>query len=237
MTQSEINSDRKPDFSHLDTSEIAALGIVRAVGYGLIILTVLDWVSMLTPLNLMNPVWEFQTFGQIVERVPVPLIGLAMAFWGGFINRRRGEVGFLKLLSLLTLFLALVFYLLIPLMIANTMRLDKQNTTQIDNALKQQIAQVENFEQKIAQANREQINQLLRTQGINPSDKSLPQIKDELRSRVFQSKEQIKNQAQFTRNSRRMNLLKSSIKWNVGAVVAGTLFMYLWKATAWVRKG
>ena len=30
----------------------------------------------------MNPAWEFQTFGGLVERVAVPLIGLVFVFYG-----------------------------------------------------------------------------------------------------------------------------------------------------------
>ena len=116
------------------------------------------------------------------------------------------------------------------------MRLNKQDITQIENTLKQQIAQADSFEKKIDQANRQQIDALLRSQGLNPGNKELSQIKQELRSRVSQSKEQLKNQAKFTTESRRLNLLKSSLKWNIGAVIAGTLFAYLWKATRWIRE-
>lgn len=237
MAKSDINNDKtKFQFSTFDGSEEAAIAIVRAVGYGLLLLVLCDWVALFIPLDLMNPAWEFQTFGQLVERVPVPLIGFAMAFWGGLINRNQREINFLKLLSLLTLALGVGFYLLVPLGVTNTIRLQKQSTTQIESALKQQISQADVFGQKIDQANSEQINQLLRAQGVNPPNQPLPQIKDELRSRLTQSKEQIKSQAKFTLESRKLLLLKSSVKWNIGAIVAGSLFLYLWKATRWVRE-
>ncbi|RUR75145.1 hypothetical protein PCC6912_49880 [Chlorogloeopsis fritschii PCC 6912] len=42
-------------------------------------------------------------------------------------------------------------------------------------------------------------------------------------------------QAQAARYSRRLGLLKRSIKWNLGALVAGVLFIYIWHGTGWLR--
>ncbi|UWU49497.1 hypothetical protein APLC1_4353 [Limnospira platensis C1] len=36
---------------------------LRAVGYGLLFLSMLDLLTIILPPQLMNPVWEFQTMG------------------------------------------------------------------------------------------------------------------------------------------------------------------------------
>ncbi len=48
--------------------------LFRLVGYGLLVLALFDLIHILIPLQLMNPMWEFQTVGALVERVPVPLL-------------------------------------------------------------------------------------------------------------------------------------------------------------------
>ncbi|MBW4450206.1 MAG: HpsJ family protein [Spirirestis rafaelensis WJT71-NPBG6] len=54
-------------------SQQGSMSILRSLGYGLLLLAFFDIVEMFVPPNFMNPAWEFQTFGALVERVPVPL--------------------------------------------------------------------------------------------------------------------------------------------------------------------
>ena len=49
--------------------------ILRLVGYGLLLITVVNISFLLIPLQLMNPLWEFQTVGAIVERTPFSILG------------------------------------------------------------------------------------------------------------------------------------------------------------------
>lgn len=50
--------------------------LFRFVGYGLLMLALLDLVEMLVPMRLLDPVWQIQTTGALVEFVPVLLLGL-----------------------------------------------------------------------------------------------------------------------------------------------------------------
>ncbi|BAY13673.1 HpsJ-like protein, cyanoexosortase A-associated [Calothrix sp. NIES-2098] len=216
-------------------SQVGSTKILRMLGYGLLLLALFDVAEMLFPPRFMNPVWEFQTFGAMVERVPVPLIGLALIFYGEMHSRNKWEFLSVKLLSWLTLVLAIVFLLLVPLGIGNTVRLSKQNAAQITNVSKQQLSQAEQVEQRLSEATPEQINQLLRSQGRSSDGKSTQEVKTQILSEVSKAKSQIKNQAQATEASQRQSLLKSSVKWNLGALVSAALFFSFWKATSWAR--
>lgn len=216
-------------------SQTGSTKILRMLGYGLLILALFDVVEMFVPPNFMNPAWEFQTFGSLVERVPVPLIGLALVFYGEMHSRNKWEFLSLKLISWLTLLLAVVFLLMIPLGVGNTVRLSKQSAAQISNASKQQISQAEQVEQRLNQATPEQIGNILREQGRSLDGKSPQEVKTQILSEVTRVKSQIKTQAQATESSQKLTLIKNSVKWNLGALVSATLFFSFWKATQWAR--
>ncbi|MDZ7961533.1 MAG: HpsJ family protein [Aulosira sp. DedQUE10] len=216
-------------------SQTGSTKILRMLGYGLLLLALFDVVEMFVPPNFMNPGWEFQTFGALVERVPVPLIGLGLIFYGELHSRSKWEFLSLKLISWLTLLLAVVFLLLIPLGIGNTVRLSKQSAAQISNVSKQQVSQAEQVEQRLNQATPEQIGNVLKQQGRSLDGKSPQEVKTQILSEVTKVKSQIKTQAQATESSQRLTLVKNSVKWNLGALVSAALFFSFWKATQWAR--
>lgn len=237
MTKS--NSDRfTPLVQELQAfaySQQGSMTILRSLGYGLLLLAFFDIVEMFVPPNFMNPVWEFQTFGQLVERVPVPLIGLVLVFFGEMNSRSKWEFPILKLLSWLTLLFALLFFLLIPLGVGNTLRLNNQSAAQISTLSKQQISQAEQVEKQLNQATPQQIDNFIKSQGRSLNGKNPEELKTQVLSQVSQAKKQIKTQAEVTQSSRGLTLIKSSVKWNLGALVAAGLFISIWKGTRWAR--
>ncbi|MDJ0696864.1 HpsJ family protein [Mastigocoleus sp. MO_188.B34] len=208
--------------------------ILRCLGYGLLVLALFDVVEMLVPPNFMNPAWEFQTIGALVERVPVPLIGLAFVFYGEMNSRKRWEFPVLKVLSWLALVMGVVYILSIPLGVINAARLQRQSSTQINILSKQQINRAEQVKKQIDLATPEQIDNLLKRQGRS-LELEPEKLKQRLLGEVSQAKQKIKSQAKATESSRGLNLLKKAVKWNLGAVVAGILCINIWKGTDWAR--
>ncbi|MGH7998182.1 MAG: HpsJ-like protein, cyanoexosortase A-associated [Brasilonema sp.] len=215
-------------------SQQGSMTIVRVLGYGLLFLVLFDIIEMFIPPNFMNPAWEFKTMGMLVEKVPVPLIGLVLVFFGELHSRTKWEIPILKFLSWLTLLFGILFFLLIPLGLASTIRLSNQNVAQIKTVSTQQISQAEQLEQQVTKASPEQIDKFFKSQG-RKIDKNPQELKEQLLSDVSKAKQQIKTQAQVTQSFRGLNLIKTSAKWNLGAVVAGTLFISIWKGTRWAR--
>jgi hypothetical protein len=237
MTKS--NSDRfTPLLQELQAfafSQQGSMNILRSLGYGLLLLALFDIVEMFVPPNFMNPAWEFQTFGALVERVPVPLIGLVLVFFGELNSRSKWEFPLLKLLSWLTLLFALLFFLLIPLGVGNTLRLNNQSAAQISTLSKQQLSQAEQVEKQLNQATPQQIDNFIKSQGRSLDGKNPEELKTQVLSKVSQAKKEIKTQAEATQSSRGLSLIKSSVKWNLGALVASGLFITIWKGTSWAR--
>jgi hypothetical protein len=231
------NSERAtPQFQQFGFTEESSIGVLRAIGYGLLVLALFDWVEIFAAPNFMNPAWEFQTIGALVERIPVTFIALGLIFYGEMRSRAKWEYPTLKLLSWLTLLLALIFFLMVPLGIADTVRLSKQATTQITAASTQQINQAEKLEKELNQATPEEINNLLKQRGASLNGKKPEEFKGELLSKVSQAKAGIKEQAKTAQSTKGFNLIKTSVKWNLGALVASVLFVSIWKGTRWIRQ-
>ena len=62
--------------------KVFSSGILRLLGYGLLLMAVVDLFFLLIPPQFMNPLWEFQTMGAVVERIPLTLLGIVLTFYG-----------------------------------------------------------------------------------------------------------------------------------------------------------
>jgi hypothetical protein len=238
MTKS--NSDKSvsviQELQYFAFTQQGSMTILRMLGYGLLILALFDIIEMLVPPNFLNPGWEFQTTGALVERVPVPLIGFVMVFFGELHSRTKWEIPLLKFLSWITLLLGVVFILFIPLGVINTVRLNNQSVAQIKTASTQQMTQAEQLEKRLSQTSPEQVSNFLKSQGRSLDGQKPEEVKNQLISEVSKAKAQIKTQAEAAQSLRGLNLIKTSAKWNLGALVAGVLFISIWKGTGWARR-
>lgn len=245
MTQSPNNSltDKVDALWKFSSSLLQTIPPLRWVGYTLLFLGLFDVLLLLVPPQFTNPVWEFQTMGGIVERVAVPLVGFALIFYGGQNLRAKWEGILLKILSISALLFGIFLLLLIPLGVVNTIRINNQSNEQIDTQVEQRMTQIQAVQERLQQANtEEQMEDLLSrlsNQGRSPeiqSAQELEEVKSQLSNFVTRTEIQTKSQAEATRRNRRIVLFKNSVKWNLGALISGILFITLWKATAWTRQ-
>jgi len=231
------------EFSSFIFGILDSLPILRWIGYGLLLLALFDVIEMFIPAGFMNPNWEFQTFGALVERVAVPLIGFAFVFFAGLNERGNREGIILKLLSWLTLFLGIIYFIIIPLGVINTVRIYKQQQGQITVRLNQQKTVIEQVKKNLdGPINEAQMQQLLGrlSGGRAPEIKSpeeLQQAKQQVSTLINKGESELETQVQAARSSQRVNLLKKSVKWNLGALIAGALFITIWRSTVWARRG
>ena len=103
---------------------------------------------------------ELQTIGAVVERVPVPLLAMALIFFGEGYDRRGLEDVFLKVLSWVCLLLAVVFLLMMPLGIFGTIYVNNQNDKQITTQANQQLAQLQQVEERLNKGTPEDLKNL-----------------------------------------------------------------------------
>lgn len=210
-----------------------SVAVFRLIGYGLLVLALLDLLTTLLPLRLMNPLWQFETMGAIVERVAVPLLGLVLVFFGEEKFRSSFEQKFLKLLRWLCLLVGVLFFLLVPLGVVSTLQVKAVNDTQMKQQYSQQKARVERVEKQLNQIKDQDLENFIKSQGRTLDGQSPQQARAQFLAKINKDKNQLENQFKQAMSNRRLTLLKNSAKWNLGALVSGVLFIYIWLLTRW----
>lgn len=228
------------------TAQSRSTTLIRWLGYGLLILALLDLGDILIPAQLMNPEWEFRSIGAIVERMPVPLIGLIMVFWGEQEYRRSFEKLILKSLSWIALGLALVLLALIPLCIANSTRIYNAEIVDINILKGQRLALVQQLENKLDQTSSVDEFQSLLSRSLNNrlpaslnTSQPLSNLKAQIPALLEPTRSEITRQARATlaeAEQARPRLWKRTIKWSLGALVGAVICLRIWQLTRWTRK-
>lgn len=220
---------------------LRSLGLWRLVGYTFLILFALDLAEIFIPPQFLNPEWEFQTLGNLVERVAIPFIALILIFHGGNYLRKGWEFIVLTSLSWLSLFVGILFLLSVPLGIINTMRIDTLTNTKITEGTNQRLEVLQQVETRLKDVQNKQDMQVLISQldsGNTPvieNEQQLTQVKTNLAEFITNSRNQLNRQAEMARKQNQKSLLKRSVKWNLGALISGILFIMTWQMTKWAR--
>jgi hypothetical protein len=208
--------------------------LFRVVGYGLLLLTLFDVFSALIPPQFGNPGWLFQTAGGFVERSAVPLIGFLLIFYENYESRKKRELIVLKLLSWISLLsgvfylaLVVVFFLTLPTLSSLS---EKQVSAQFDS----KIAQAKQIQTQMATAQPAQIEAFMKSNRVTGTD---PQtFKSKVLQEAATAEKNLQTQAALTNSSQKMSLVKNAIKWGLGAMVTGVLFIKIWAGTDWARQ-
>jgi hypothetical protein len=211
---------------------------LRWIGYGLLILSLLDTIAVFLPANFGNRVWELQTIGAVVERVPVPLLAMALIFFGEGYDRRSLENILLKVLSWVCLLLAVIFLLMMPLGIFGTIYVNNQNDKQITAQANQQLAQLLQVEERLNKGTPEDLKTLageLSRLGVQPDTQNPQELKSQILSRITPAKERLQAQSATVQSNQRMGLFKNAVKWLLGALISSVLFFTIWRGTDWAR--
>jgi hypothetical protein len=216
------------------------LSIIRMVGYGLLLLSCIDLLYVLLPPELTNPVWEYQTMGDLAKLAPVPLLALMLVFYGETFSRKRIERPILRFLSWLTLVIAIVFFLLLPLTLFDSVRISRFNNEQITAQVDQQKLQIDATKKQLEKANPEQLQSLIpkpdEKGNLPDAPKNPEQAKQQILGNLQKAKDQADAQATQARSNLRLNLFKNTAKLIFQVLIAGSIFAYVWKCTQWARQ-
>ena len=213
--------------------------LIHSIGYGLLLFVLIDVVDIVFPYHFMDAVWEFQTIGALVERVPLPLIGLVLVFYKETNFRTKWEPSILKLLSQASLLVGIVFLLLIVLCVSDSLRINKMNDDRVNTQTNQELSTLQQTEQRINKATNTELasffNQL-NGQTTAPNIQNPQELRNRLLGEINKSKNQLKTESEQLRRTRRLELIKSVVKWSFGCLIAGDLFIRVWQSTRWARK-
>lgn len=218
-----------------DSAGKAIFGL-RVIGYGILVLCLIDVVDILYPFQAFNSGWEFNTVGNLVERVGFPLVGFGLIFLGEESNRSKIERFLLKPLSWALMAYAIAYWVLVPIGVSSAWRIHNQNNAQLVSQLSHQREQVKAAQDQIRKLSDEQIKELVARSTVSGLQNFNA---DEFRKRQIENvqttAQQTETQAKVALEQRSKNLLKKAIKWALGAVISGAVFLYLWYLSAWAR--
>ncbi len=216
------------------------LYILRWCGYGFLLMAGFDILQSLIPLGFTNPLWEMSTMASLVERVPIPILGFLLVFWGEDKERKIWEEKFLKFLPWLCLTLGIVFLLMLPLTVINTWRINQVNTLQIDQKLQQEERQIGQLESQVNQVNLEQLRAIatqLKSVGMEVDiTQPQPQLKADILAQITKAKTQMPDRASALKNNQTFDLLKKSLKLFLGALISGVLYLQIWRSSSWIKE-
>ncbi len=212
----------------------------RLVGYSLLLFSLIDLVNVLLQVQLTAIPSIYQTLGAIVERFPLPLLGVMLIFSGETNSRQAWERKILRAISWASLVIGILFLLLVPGILSVSIQMSLQAEVEVNTQTDQQLTQLQKTETQISQATTQDLTyflERLRQQSrANPDIKDPQTLKEQLLMDVTQSKQTIKKQAAMTRTNQRRALLRDSTKWSFGALIAGVTFIYLWRFSRWTRR-
>lgn len=223
MTQSNSNQD---SFGPL----------FRLAGYCLLALSLLDLLGLFIPPRFLDPAWEFQLVSQLVDRVPVPLLGLVLVL----VTEQRFRI--FKFLSWASLITGVLFLLLVPLAVSSAWRVEQQNafeSSQRTTELTQRVAQIQQLKSQLNAAKTPtQINDVLsrlNPQGAPLALKNPDEAKKQVLARIGQA-EQVAQAQVASQANNSLNLLKTAIRLVLGSLISGAVFLTIWNKTLKVLK-
>ena len=219
---------------------IFSSGILRLVGYGLLLMAIVDIFFLVIPPQLMNPVWEFETMGTIIERVPVTLLGIVLIYYGEKSDRAPIENLLLKVISWLSLIAAILLILMIPLSINNGFRIYHQQNAEVNAKFAYQKDTIATYKEQLESANsKAEIQNILQQQAKQkieiPNSVNSQKLKTDILQKLERDKKTIDNQVNSFKAQKRTTILKKCLRWNLGGLISSILFFLIWKSTGWAR--
>jgi hypothetical protein len=233
-------STAAPVRSTVSTNPQRTLLMSRRIGYSLLALCFVDLIYVLVPPDFTNPIWEYQTAGDLIKLVPVPLLALMLIFYGETALRSNVERFALRILSWITLIVGISLLLLIPLVVTDAGRINRVNNNQIDTQVSQQTVQLDETKNQLERANPAQLRNLIPVpdqSGKLPDVPATPeQAKAQILTNIDRARKQAQIQAEQARSNVLRNLFKNTIKLALESFIAGFSFIYIWIKTDWARR-
>ena len=217
--------------------------LLRSLGYFSLALFLLDILTIIVPLKFTDSIWELNTYGQIVERVPLLLLSFPLIFFGEYSARMQWEQITTKIISWMALVIAILFFLGVPLGIVNTFRVQNIRQAEVITKAAQQSGSVQEIADHLNKATTDnEIRNVLKA--MNPQQQALvakiskPQeVKKKLLSEITNSLTQTQTQSETIKRQISTALWKDSVKWAIAASLSGLFLLYVWAQSKWARVG
>jgi hypothetical protein len=201
----------------------------RGIGYALLAVALLDMIVIFFPPRFLDAAWELQLVGQLVERMPIPLLGIAFVLYGeGTGGKRR----LLDIAPFILLIIAILYLLLVPLGLRSAWDINTENNRQLTTQYELQTRQVKERKRQLKEASAQNMDDafaILAKQGKLGDIKSAQELKTRIFSEIIKAETELKNSSAATRDQVRSNLVSKAAKWNLSALVSAVIYAFMWR--------
>jgi hypothetical protein len=220
--------------------EKRSFALLRIAGYFLLVFSLVNYLAILLPPQLTNPNWEFEAIGRMVDNVWSILLGFTFIFLftqSSIINGK--QIATLKFLSWIALVIGIFYLLMLPLGINNSLTLYRNITNEFATQEARQKEQIQQITQRLQTVTSPgQLNSIASSLNIpiDPnSNKSPEELKKQISEQIQTSAQTALNTATTAKRGQTRNLIKTSVRINLGAIISGFCFISLWRFTGWIR--
>ncbi len=221
-------------------SMLAGVKSVRLLGYILIVLFFMDIAYVVYPTDFFNPTWEMRKMSEVLERLPVPFIGLVLIFWGGLFQREMRDTFLLWMTSWFCFWIGVIMFLGIPLAALNTFRVIDTYQLEMDARLQQQT---DNANELITAlrlcTNNAQVSTVMsRFSGKDiryGNDMTTDQLRDKLLESIDRQQESLIEKIHEGMDEQVTALWKRLIRNVFTLILAGVFLLVVWGSSKWAR--
>ncbi|WP_319423115.1 HpsJ-like protein, cyanoexosortase A-associated [Pleurocapsa sp. FMAR1] len=212
--------------------------IINLVGYVMLFLVLLDYAFLLASKQVFEPGFAYSTGGNLVEKVWGLLLGFLLIFYRRDQDLiKPAEFRLLSFLSWFVLVIGISYFLIIPIIVGNAVRIHRLEQAQMMNQVNVQKSQVQQYSQQLNQASPKQLDDLLQNyqQTTDLKVTSVQQLKSNLLDQAKQKQAATKQELLTKFSQQKTSLFKTTVKWSIGAIISGVCFILIWKHTNWTR--
>ncbi len=243
-------------------SPLSAPFALKLVGYILIFSSLLDYVFLLSSLDFQNKSALGNALTQLVDRGVIPMIGLALALAGAWLEKLADIPSRTKIFRLVALVISAIlgvgFLVLVPLHLNNTRQVAEQARTQIGDQAKNAEGQVEQQvqqrqmelgelvkDQKKFDEQLKQISAAIDSKQVPEAQlpqlqqlqKDLQEIKadpSKLQSKAQDSRNQLLNQIREQKTKQEQKIDSESLKANIRTGLSSLILSVGYLVISWV---
>ena len=236
-----FQSNSRSDLSHKRINiavEQRSTRVINLVGYVMLFLVLLDDGFLLASKQVFEPGFAYNTGGNLVENVWGLLLGFLLIFYRRDQDLIKPiEFRLLSFLSWFVLVIGISYFLIIPIIVGNAVRIHRVEQAQMMNQVNVQNSQVQQYSQQLNQASPEQLDNLLQNyqQTTNIKVTSIQQLESNLIEQAKQKQAAAKQELLTKFSQQKASLFKTTVKWSIGAIISGVCFILIWRHTNWTR--
>jgi hypothetical protein len=139
----------------------------------------------------------------------------------------------LSLVSWLLLLTAIVYCLSVPLIISDTVRINRQNFSQFTLQVKQQKTQALAMEKELKTIPDDRLTRVFSQSPIVSPNDSSDTMRKKLIEQLQTEQQKSFNQAQFTYQQQKNTSIENCLRWSIEALLSGIVMIVIWHNTKW----